>query len=179
MKVSIIYNNQQTLTACSCYISTDCLFINILIFLKIYIFRLTNLDQYTDLTIRYQDFYADFKILNFFEKFEKSQKILDFLDKIWKKIDVFLTFFELKFSIFRPKMNIKYFQIFTVRDLVIIFDLNFENLLLNGLIQSLFLVFQRLIVVGETSGLQTERPTIGFLILIRDRAFTRITSLPM
>ena len=115
-------------------------------------FQFFHLDQYTDLTIRYFDFLADFKILNFFEKFEKSQIFLDFSDKIWKKIEIFLTFFELKFSIFLPKMNIKYFQIFTVRDLVIIFDLNFENLLLNGLIQSLFLDFYRLIVLTESDG---------------------------
>ena len=74
--------------------------------MKIYIFRLTHLDQYTDLTIRYFDFLADFKILNFFEKFEKSQIFLDFSDKIREKIEIFLSFFELKFSIFRPKMNI-------------------------------------------------------------------------
>jgi hypothetical protein len=70
------------------------MFLNILIFfkilLKIYIFRLTNLDQYTDLTIRYFDFLADFKILNFFEKIEKSPKFLDFSDKNWKKIEIFL-----------------------------------------------------------------------------------------
>ena len=103
-------------------------------FLKIYIFRLTHLDKYNDLNIRYLDFLDDFKILNFFEKFEKSKIFLDFSDKIREKIEIFLSFFELKFSIFRPKMNIKNFWIFTVRDLVVIFDLNFENLLLNGLI---------------------------------------------
>ena len=155
MKVSIIYNSQQTLAACSRYISTDYMFLNILIFLKIflkiYIFRLTHLDKYNDLNIRYLDFLDDFKILNFFENFEKSQNFLDFSDKIWKKIEIFLQFFELKFSIFRPKMNIKYFQIFTVRDLVVIFDLNFGNLILNELIWSLFLVFKGLIVVGETT----------------------------
>ena len=79
------------------------------IFLKIYIFRLTHLDQYNDLTIRYFDFFDDFEILKFFEKFEKSQNFLDFSGKIWKKIEILLLFFELKFSIFRPKMNIKYF----------------------------------------------------------------------
>ena len=67
----------------------------------------TYLDKYNDLNIRYLDFLDDFKILNFFGNFEKSQKILDFSDKIREKIEIFLTFFELKFSIFRPKMNIK------------------------------------------------------------------------
>ena len=75
-------------------------------FLKIYIFRLTHLDKYNDLNIRYLDFLDDFKILNFFENFEKSQKFLDLSDKFREKIEIFLSFFELKFSIFRPKMNI-------------------------------------------------------------------------
>ena len=59
---------------------------NFEIFLKIYIFRLSHLDQYYDLNIRNLDFLNDFKILKFFGKFWKIPKIFGFF---WKKIEIF------------------------------------------------------------------------------------------
>ena len=43
---------------------------------------MSHLDQYSDLNIRNLDFLNDFKILIFSEKFENSQKIMDFLEKL-------------------------------------------------------------------------------------------------
>ena len=85
-----------------------------------------HLYQYIDLNIRNADFLNDFKILNFFEKFEKSQKILDFLEK---KLKFFCYFLSSIFQYLGQKRKKYFFEIFALRNQVIIFGLNIENML--------------------------------------------------